>query len=294
MHRVPHLALAAALALAACSAQQRTSTETALAKALISDQQEAQLGLQVKQHLEQQEHVQYLKDPQVDAYVQKVAGRILAQAKKDRPEVQWQVHVINDPKTVNAFATPGGYLYVYSGLLLAADDTAQVAGVLGHESGHVVARHSARQMVDAMGLETVLGIALGKNPSGAAQIAGALAGKGAMLANSRGDEAEADEYGARYASAAGYDPHGIAQFFEKLVKLEGKQPGWAKFLSDHPATPDRIAAVNRYIEQHHLGGSDGTSGAELAGIKQRIQAIPPPPEPPKTQGAQGPAAQPGK
>ena len=104
---------------------------------------------------------------------------------------------------------------------MAADNEAQLAGVWGHESGHVVARHSARQMVDAMGLETVIGIALGQNPNQLAELAATLAAKGALLSYSRQDETEADEYGARYSAQAGYDPHGIIQFFEKLKKMEG-------------------------------------------------------------------------
>ncbi|ACG71464.1 peptidase M48 Ste24p [Anaeromyxobacter sp. K] len=282
--RTPLAALAVLALAAACTGKQRVATETRLASVLIPTEQEKQLGLQVKEQLETKEHVQYLEDPAVNAYVQGVTGKILASAKKDRPDVDWSVKVINDPKTVNAFATPGGFLYVYSGLLLAADDTAEVAGVLGHEAGHVVARHSARQMVNAMGLETVMGIALGKNPNGAAQLAAGLAGKGALLAYGRADESEADEYGARYAAAAGYDPHGIATFFQKLEKGEGKQPGWTTYLSTHPATPDRIEKVDRYIAEHHLTGTGGRGGAELAKVKERLKAIPPPPAPP-AQGA---------
>jgi predicted Zn-dependent protease len=274
--RPPLGALALAAALAACSVQQRRSTETAIANILIPPEQEKQLGLQVKQELEQKQHVEYVSDPQVNAYVQGITDKILAYARKDRPDVTWTVKTINDPKTVNAFATPGGYLYVYSGLLLAADNSAEVAGVLGHEAGHVVGRHSARQMVDAFGLQALASIALGQNPSGAAQLAAGLAGKGAMLANSRSDETEADEYGARYASAAGYDPRGIATFFDKLMKGEGKQPGWAALVSDHPATPDRIQHVTQYIAEKKLGGSGGTSGAEIAAVKGRLKALPPP------------------
>ncbi len=277
-------AIALIAALCACSTAQRRSTEKRLADVLVPREQETQLGLQVKQELEQKEGVQYVQDPQVNAYVQEVAGKILAQAKKDRPDVTWTVKVINDPKTVNAFATPGGYLYVYSGLLQAADDTAQVAGVLGHEAGHVVARHSARQMVDAMGLQAVSAMALGKNPGAVSQVTAALVGKGTLLANSRADETEADEYGARYAAAAGYDPRGISAFFEKLLQGEGKQPGWAAFLSDHPATPDRIAHVNDYIAQHHLEASGGDSGAQIAAVKERLKSIPAPP--PQKQPAQ--------
>lgn len=282
-------ALVLAAGLAACSTAQRRSTEKKLADVLVPREQEPQLGLQVKQELEQKQKIEYVQDPQINAYVKGITDKVLAFAKKDRPDVTWTVRVINDPKTVNAFATPGGYLYVYSGLLMAADDSAEVAGVLGHEAGHVVARHSARQMVDAFGLETVASIAAGKNPGAASQLAAALAGKGAMLSFSRADETEADEYGARYASAAGYDPHGIATFFEKLTRSEGKQPGWAAMLSDHPATPERIQHVSQYIAEHHLTGKGGTGGTEIAAVKARLRSVPPPKESPQTQQAGQPA-----
>jgi predicted Zn-dependent protease len=270
LRRLSHAALAALALAAGCTGQQRVATETTLASVLIPTEQEKQLGLQVKEQLETQEHIQYLEDPAVNAYVQGITGKILASAKKDRPDVDWSVKVINDPKTVNAFATPGGFLYVYSGLLLAADDTAEVAGVLGHEAGHVVARHSARQMVDAMGLEAVAALALGQNPSALSQVVAGAGGKGLMLANSRSDETEADEYGARYASGAGYDPNGLITFFEKLSKLEGQQPGFAKFLSDHPTTPDRITHLQQFIAEHHLSATGGRTPGELPAVKARI------------------------
>jgi beta-barrel assembly-enhancing protease len=124
--------------------------------------------------------------------VRGVADRVITFGKRDRPEVQWQVNVIDDSKTVNAFATPGGYLYVYSGLIMAADNEAELAGVMAHETGHVVARHSARQMVDQYGLEAVSGMVLGKNPGLVGSIVGGVGQKGFMLANSRSDETEAD------------------------------------------------------------------------------------------------------
>jgi predicted Zn-dependent protease len=245
-------------------------TSEGLAKALVSDEQEAQLGAQVKQELDKQ-GTKYIQDPEIVNYVRGVAQKIFVSADKDRPGVKWQVHVIDDPKQVNAFATPGGYLYVYTGLLMAADNEAQLAGVWGHESGHVVARHSARQMVDSMGLETVIGIALGQNPNELAQLAATLAAKGALLSYSRQDETEADEYGARYSAQAGYDPHGIIQFFEKLQKMEGAQPAFAKYLSDHPATGDRITHLQQYIKDKNLGGT--VLGAErLQPVKQKLIA----------------------
>src|SRR5207248_273973 len=118
----------------------------------------------------------------------------------------------------------GGYLYVYTGLLLAAQNDAEIAGVLGHEMGHVVQRHTARQLVTANGLGAIAGAALGKNPSMVKQIAAAVVEKGSMLKFSRDDEAEADDVGARYASQAGYDPHGLITFFQRLAAQEGKSP----------------------------------------------------------------------
>jgi predicted Zn-dependent protease len=258
--------LSCAVAVAGCGVH----TPEGVAKALVSDEQEAQLGAQVKQELDKQ-GTKYVTDPEIVTYVRGVAQKIFVSADKDRPGVKWQVHVINDPKQVNAFATPGGYLYVYTGLLMAADNEAQLAGVWGHESGHVVARHSARQMVDAMGLETVIGIALGQNPNQLAELAATLAAKGALLSYSRQDETEADEYGARYSAQAGYDPHGIIQFFEKLKAMEGDQPAFAKYLSDHPATEDRIVHLRGYIQENKLSGS--VLGAErLQPIKQKLIA----------------------
>ena len=286
---------AALIALAgagACTHAQRASAETTAAKLLVSDEQEKQIGLQVQQELQQKEHVKYMEDPEVVAFVKGITDRILPLAEKDRPGVAWQVKVIDDPKTVNAFATPGGFLYVYSGLLLAADNPAEVAGVLAHEAGHVVARHSARQMVDAFGLQAVAALALGQNPGLATQVAAGVAGKGLLLANSRGDETEADEYGARYASASGFDPNGLITFFQKLQQQEGKSPQLLKLLSDHPATPDRISHLQAFITERHLGGSGGRDPDGLPALKGKLGrgAVATPPVPATPPAATRPGA----
>jgi beta-barrel assembly-enhancing protease len=249
--------------------KQRVRAEKAVARALISDEQEEQIGRQVKQELEQKEKIQYVQDQAIIDYVNTVAAPILRAANADRRGVRWKVNVINDPKTVNAFATPGGYLYVYTGLILAADTEAELAGVLAHEAGHVVGRHSARAMVNAYGLAAIAEVALGKNPGTAAQIAAQLVGGGAMLAHGRSEETEADEYGVRYAAAANYDPRGLITFFSKLKAKEGSTPGIFKWLSTHPPSGDRIRHLEQYIAQRGLRGSE--QGAErLAPIKQRL------------------------
>jgi predicted Zn-dependent protease len=253
-----------------CATLKRANVGRTAAAIFISDQQEAQLGAQVKQELETKEKIKYVEDPAVVEYVRTVSTRILQQANKDRANVPWKVNVIDDPKMVNAFATPGGYLYVYTGLLLAADNEAELAGVMGHEAGHVVGRHSAQALMLQYGEQAVIGAALGKDPNMVAQIAATLAGTGAGLAFSRGNETEADELGAKYTSAVGYDPRGLVTFFGKLAAQEGKVPGVLKWLSTHPPSSERVTHLNAFISQRGLTGAD--LGADrLAAIKQRLR-----------------------
>jgi predicted Zn-dependent protease len=189
MRSVRHFrALGAALAATlACATPLQQQVETTAAKALISPEQAKQVGLQVQSELQKQ-GVQFVSDPAVDGWVAKVADPLFAVARKARPDLKdWRVHVINDPKTVNALATTGGDLYVYSGLVLLADDGAELAGVVAHEIGHVALYHVQRQMVDAVGLEALAALALGKNPGVASQLVAGVGGKMAMLANGRGD-----------------------------------------------------------------------------------------------------------
>ena len=248
--------------------------ETAAANVMVSDEQESQLGLQVKTELETKQNVKYVADPQVADYVRDVANKVLVHAQKERPAVKWTVNVIDDPQTVNAFATPGGYLYVYTGLLLLADNEAQLAGVMGHEAGHVVARHSAQQMVDQFGFDAVAQLALGQNPGVLGQLGKAVVEKGALLAHSRAHEDEADEYGARYGSAAGYDPHALSGFFTKLKAKVGDTSTLTTWLSDHPATSSRITHINSYAQQNGLNGKD--LGADrFVAIRARVAALPP-------------------
>ncbi|NVJ22203.1 MULTISPECIES: M48 family metallopeptidase [Myxococcus] len=248
---------------------QRVQAEKALAKTFVSDEQEEDIGKQVKAELEQKEKIKYVEDPTIVEYVRNLSAPIIKQATKDRPGVKWKINVIDDPKTVNAFATPGGYLYVYTGLILAADTEAELAGVMAHEAGHVVGRHSARAMVNQMGLQTVTQLALGQNPGAAAQVAAQLVGGGAMLAHSRSEELEADEYGARYSSGAGFDPKGLISFFQKLQAQEGSTPGVMKWLSTHPTNKQRIADLQEFISKKGLRGSNNSPG-QLPAIKQKL------------------------
>ncbi|MCE9673354.1 M48 family metallopeptidase [Myxococcus stipitatus] len=269
MQRILTAVLGLSLALTVGCTTQRVQAEKALAKTFVSDEQEEEIGQQVKKELETKEGIKYVQDAAVVDYVRNLSSPIIRQATKDRPGVQWKINVIDDPKTVNAFATPGGYLYVYTGLILASDTEAELAGVMAHEAGHVVGRHSARAMVNQMGIQTVSQLALGQNPGAAAQIAAQLVGGGAMLAHSRSEESEADQYGARYANGAGYDPRGLITFFEKLQKEQGSTPGVMKWLSTHPTNEKRIKDLQEYIRQNNLRSTNNSPG-QLPAIKQKL------------------------
>jgi predicted Zn-dependent protease len=276
MRSGPTRALAAPLAAALACA----TVETAAAKALISPAQAKAVGVQVQQQLQKQ-GVRFVTDPTADGWVAQVADPLFVVARRARPDVsEWRVHVIDDPKTVNAFATTGGDLYVYSGLILLADDGAELAGVLAHEIGHVALYHVQRQMVDAVGLEALIAVGLGRNPGAAAQLAAGLGGKTVMLANSRGDEKEADDWGVVHANEAGYDPDGLVRFFRKLQAQEGKTSGLAAWLSDHPSTPSRVDDVERIIRERQLRAT-GRGPAGLDAVKVAIQRLPPLPAKPQ-------------
>ncbi len=251
------LLLAGALASAGCGSSAAVAAGArTLATALVSDEDEARLGAKLHDELLSEEDTKLLNDPDVTSYLEGITRPIFEQAKRDRPGVTWKLYVIDDPKTVNAFSAPGGGLYVYSGLLTAAHNDSEVAGVLGHEVGHEVLHHIAQKLVAAAGIEGLATIVLGKDPTAIESIAAALLGKGALLAFGRDEERQADEYGAHVASAAGFNPYGLVTFFQTLEKTEGQMPGALRFLSDHPLTPDRVANIRSLIEKEHLPNTD--------------------------------------
>jgi len=267
LSRAAVLVFALGLASDACTGETRTRTETAATNVLLPPADEAKLGQQIEAELAKQ--VRFVSDPRVTGYVNDLAQKVFRAARSEDAGLAVKVHVIDDAKTVNAFATPGSQLYVYTGLLLAAKDEAELAGVLGHETGHIVARHPARQMVNQFGLETLASIALGRNAPGLAQMAASVASQGYLLANSRTDETEADELGARFASRANYDPHALGQFLQRISK--GEPPGVLVFLSDHPTTPARVSHLEQYIAQNGLTGQR-PDATKLASVKQALSS----------------------
>jgi len=163
----------------------------------------------------------------------------------ERKDLTWHFAVLNTDE-VNAFAAPGGYIYVTRGLLKMCQSDHELAGVIAHEMGHIDKKHSVRQAEKA-GLMTalVLGLGLNKKTKDAAPFA-AIAAYFANLKFSRDDEYQADACAVKYSHAAGYDPNGIVSFFDK-INNDGKSTKVTKYFSTHPPTTDRINAVKKQI-----------------------------------------------
>ncbi|CAN5433459.1 M48 family metalloprotease [soil metagenome] len=185
------------------------------------------------------------------SYVQTIVNKILsAPSIKYRGTFPYQVEIINDDNTVNAFCTPGGYIYVYTGLIKMLDNEASLAGVLGHEIAHAERRHSTSRMTTQLGLQTVTDIALGKNSnSNIALAANMFTGLG-LLKNSRSDETEADEYSFTYLRSTQWYPGAIIYFFEKVKGRGGSSI--ERLLSTHPLPQDRIDATNARLKSANI------------------------------------------
>lgn len=208
---------------------------------LVSSGQEQQLGKQARDEILAKESV--TKDPKYTGPVIKSGTRIAGVANK--PEYNWEFHVIDKPDVVNAFALPGGYVFVYTGLFELAGTEPQLATVIGHEVAHIVARHGAERM--SMGIVSQLGQQLAVTAlGGASQTAnifkvafGIGANVGVILPYSRVQEYEADEIGLRLMAGAAYDPRNALEFWGKMAEKSGGQKP-PPFLSTHPADQDRI------------------------------------------------------
>lgn len=155
-----------------------------------------------------------------------------------KEEFVWKVHIVDDD-VLNAFATPGGYIYVYTGLIKYLNNVDDLAGVMGHEIAHADQRHSIKRLQRQYALSALISIALGQEPTQLAQIVASIAGTGATLAFGRDAEAEADEYSVIYLSNTDYACDGAASFFEKLL-VDGSSPGVPEFLSTHPKPENRV------------------------------------------------------
>jgi len=207
-------------------------------------EKEIRMGKQYAMQVEQS--VKLVQDPVVNEYVNRIGQNLV---RNSDAKVPFTIKVI-DSDEINAFALPGGFFYVNSGLILAADNESELAGVMAHEISHVCARHATRQMTRAQlaNFASIPLIFIGGGIGYAIGSAASLALPLTFLSFSRGFEAEADYLGVEYMYKTGYDPESFIAFFEKVQAKEKKKPGsLAKAFATHPQTPDRIAKSQEEI-----------------------------------------------
>jgi beta-barrel assembly-enhancing protease len=206
---------------------------------------EIRLGKQYSMMVENS--VKMVQDPVVNEYVNRIGQNLV---RNSDAKVPFTIKVI-DSDEINAFALPGGFFYVNSGLILAADEEAELAGVMAHEISHVAARHGMRQMtrMNWAQIGTIPLIMVGGGIGYGIYEASGLALPLTFMKFQRNFEAEADYLGLQYMYKTGYDPQAFIAFFEKIQAKEKKKPGTiAKAFASHPQTPDRIEASQKEIE----------------------------------------------
>ena len=240
----------------------------------ISQQQEVELGAQQAQQVSAQ--LPLLQDATVNAYVNSL-GNALART-TSRADLAWHFAVVNT-EVINAFALPGGYLYVNRGVLSRATNESEVASVLAHEIEHVVRKHSVKQMEQVQNAN--IGVALACTLTNvcqnqAAQAAIQVGGSAVFAKFSRADEVQADEGGFATMIRAGENPRGMLTFFQKL--LSDEQSGGrnaSAWFSDHPGTQDRISDIQRMLQQNanRLSGLR-TDTQAFQNVKRRLAQLP--------------------
>jgi len=231
---------------------------------------EVALGRQLAAEVDRES--KFVSDPIITEYVNRVGQNIILHSDVKTPVT---IKVI-DSNEVNAFALPGGHLYVNRGVIEAADNEAELAGVIAHETGHVAARHGVEQASKAnlINYGSIPLIFLGGIGGFAIRQAAGLAVPLGFLKFSRGAEEEADRLGAQYMWAAGYDPHAMVTFFEKLEAKEKKKPGTiAKVFSTHPMTSDRINNVGNLVARFPNKQEYEISSSEFKDVKSRLISI---------------------
>ena len=246
----------------------------------ISQQQEVQMGQEYATQINAQ--LPIVQDPELNRYIN-VLGDSIARL-TSRADLDWHFFIV-DSKEVNAFAVPGGFVYVNRGLIERTDQMDEVAGVLGHEIGHVLRRHTVKQMEKAQGANIGVTLACVLTSICNSQVAGAainIAGGAVFAKFSRQDEAEADQEGFNNVVRAGISPVGMVTMFQKLLEERKSRPaGVEAWFLTHPLEEDRITAIQARINQIPPAtlARLGTDTRNFHTFKARLQSLPPSPPP---------------
>ncbi len=217
----------------------------------ISDAQEVQIGNQAVRQILADPKTRLYPGEALNQYVTRI-GRQLAQ-ETSRSGLPWRFGIIESPD-LNAFAVPGGAIFVTTGALAAMKNEAELAAVLAHEITHVVERHGIDQLKRAMVAQGLAIAALGTSPQ-IAQAAGSIALRIALNGYGRDAEFESDRLGVVLAAANGYDPQALADFLATIARRSGETPGWLVPLASHPPVSQRIEAIAQIVRERKLTGS---------------------------------------
>jgi predicted Zn-dependent protease len=217
----------------------------------VSAQQEVAMGLQAAPEMAQQFGGAITSGPEADI-VRRVGSRLVQRTKAKNSEYRFEFHLLRDGETINAFALPGGQVFITMGLLSKLETEEQLAGVLGHEIGHVIGRHGAEHMAKGELMQGLVG-AVGAASDGKAMAIAQMAAQMANLKYGRHDEHEADTFGLDYIVQAGYDPRGILGVMKVLEEASkgNRQPEW---MSSHPLPANRIEELEDRIKKMFPNG----------------------------------------
>ena len=244
----------------------------------VSTQQEVDMGAQYAAQINQQ--LPIVQDPELNRYIN-VLGDSIARLADDR-NLDWSFYIVDSPE-VNAFAVPGGFIYVNRGLIERTRTMNQLAGVLGHEIGHVVRRHSIDQMQKAQGANIGVTLACVLTRVCESQATQALiqVGGAAVFAKfSREDEYEADVEGIKNVIRAGIDPSGVPEMFQILLDERARSPqSMEAWFATHPLEEDRISNANKIIQGYDPAIVRGLTrdSQNYQTFKARVRNLPPPP-----------------
>ncbi len=249
----------------------------ALAACSVSQDQEVAIGKQNADQINAQ--LPIIGDPAISSYIQTLGDSIAKTT--SRADLAWHFYVVNT-KQVNAFALPGGYVYVNRGLIETADRLDELAGTLGHEIGHVIQRHSVKQIQSQEKTNAGLAVVCTLTSlchSGLAQAAVSVGGSALFARHSRADELQADSEAVVNTTRAGFDPEGIPALFDALLKQRQYQPtkveGW---FASHPLEESRIADTQRLISAIDPAKLSGlaTDAPSFHAFKDRVRSLPAP------------------
>ena len=215
---------------------------------LLSPEQEIKLGQQVSAEVERQEKL--LDNAEVQAYVREIGRRLAAVS--PRQDVQYTFKVIDAPDKVNAFALPGGFMYVYTGLMRICENEAELAGVMAHEIGHVAGRHHGESMTRQFGYSLIMSIILGEDAHALAQLGTELLGAAGAMYYSRENEREADQLGMKLLFETDYKPEAMLSMMDKLLAEDRKRGGTRglPIFASHPPTEERKQRLQEQIQQY--------------------------------------------